>query len=99
MESYNEHFRARTKAFALDVIRLADDLPNKPSVWVLSKQAIRSSSSTAANYRAMCLARSSAERFAKLCIVVEESDEALFWIEMLSEAGLLPIEQSQKMLA
>jgi four helix bundle protein len=46
-------------------------------------QLIRSSSSVAANYRAATRARSDGEFFAKICIVVEEADETLFWLEYL----------------
>ncbi len=87
-EHSNELYRRRTKAFALQIIRLVDGLPKTTSAFVLGKQLLRSVTSVAANYRAMCLARSSNEKYAKLCIVVEEADETLFWIEMLSDSGL-----------
>ncbi len=41
-----------------------------------------------ANYRAACRAKSSADFKAKLAIVEEEADEALYWLEMLSESGV-----------
>ncbi len=49
----------------------------------------------AANHRAMSRARSKAEYFAKLSIVVEEIDEALFWLELMVETEIMP----QKRLA
>jgi len=88
MDSYNEVFRQRTKRFALEVIRVSDALPQTTAAYVLSKQLIRSATSVAANYRAMCIARSDKEKFAKLCIVVEEADETLLWLELLKESGL-----------
>ncbi len=45
--------------------------------------------STAANFRAVCRARSERERFAKLCIVVEEADKNLFWMELLVDGGFM----------
>lgn len=42
----------------------------------------------AANFRAACRARSQSEYFAKLCIVVEEADETLFWLVLLEDSGL-----------
>lgn len=45
----------------------------------------------AANFRAVCRGRSEKERFAKLCIVVEEADETLFWIEMFRDANLVTL--------
>lgn len=47
----------------------------------------------AANYRAACRARSSKEFFAKLSIVVEETDETLFWLEVLEEAEMITAEK------
>jgi four helix bundle protein len=44
----------------------------------------------AANYRAIGRARSQAEFIAKLGVVVEESDETVFWLEMLGDSGMVP---------
>lgn len=43
----------------------------------------------AANYRAACRARSKAEFVAKIGVVVEEIDEAVFWLERLIETGIV----------
>jgi len=48
----------------------------------------------AANYRAATRARSDNEFYAKICIVVEECDETLFWIEYLIRTGLLTREET-----
>jgi four helix bundle protein len=61
------------------------ELLNKPIV----SQVIRSSSSVAANYRAATRARSDAEFYAKICIVVEEADETQFWLDYLVRIGFL----------
>lgn len=89
MNNYNEVFRQRTKQFALKIIRFCDVLPRSATAYILSKQLVRSSTSVAANYRAMCHSRSERERFAKLCIVVEEADETLFWLELVRESGMV----------
>ena len=54
----------------------------------MGKQLLRSATSVTANYRAACRARSKAEFFAKLCIVVEEADETLLWLEMIQESKI-----------
>lgn len=84
-----QELQDRTKAFALRVMRLCDSLPSKPSSRCLAGQLIRSSASVAANYRAACRARSKQEFLAKLQIVIEESDESAFWLELVIESGLL----------
>ena len=53
-------------------------------------QLVRSGSSVAANYRAACRARSEREFLAKLHIALEEADESVLWLELLSEGGHLP---------
>ncbi len=50
---------------------------------------LRSGTSVAANYRAVCRARSKAEFVAKIGTVVEEADETLFWLELLVETELV----------
>ncbi len=67
-----------------------EQLRKTDSVRIIGKQLIRASTSSAANYRAACRARSKAEFFAKMSIVVEEADESVFWLEVLEEADLVP---------
>jgi len=43
----------------------------------------------AANYRAVCRARSRKEFISKIGTVVEEADETQFWLELLVKLGLL----------
>ena len=78
----------RAKTFALDIIRLSTQLPKTSEARVLGRQIIRSGTSVAANYRAVCRARSRAEFIAKLGTVVEEADETVFWLELLIESGI-----------
>jgi len=53
----------------------------------------------AANYRAAGRARSRAEFIAKIGTVVEEIDETVFWIEMLSATGILAPAATKDLLA
>jgi four helix bundle protein len=85
-----DDLKKRTKQFALRMLTLADSLPNKPSGRVLSHQIAKCGTSTAANYRAACKARSHAEFIAKLGIAEEEADESEFWIELTMEHKLVP---------
>lgn len=79
----------RTKKLALEIIKLAKQLPNNRVGWTFSDQIIRSATSVAANYRAVCRARSDKEFIAKMGIVIEEADETLFWLEMIDESGIM----------
>ena len=81
--------KKRTKAFALRILKLVDALPKTTAGRVLASQIVRSGTSVAANYRAACRARSTADFIAKMGIVEEESDETLFWLELLEESELV----------
>lgn len=56
---------------------------------VIGRQLMRCGTPVAANYRAACRSRSNADFNAKLGIVEEETDESVFWMEMLIETGLV----------
>ena len=94
-----EQLRDRTKAFALRVIRLFRSLPYKPDAQVLGKQMLRCGTSVAANYRAVCRSRSKAEFISRMGVVVEEADEAVLWLELLTESGIVPEEKTLELLA
>jgi four helix bundle protein len=96
---FNESFRKRTKAFAIQLVKFYMKLENNDLKWVIGKQLLRSGTSVAANFRASCRARSDKEYFAKLCIVVEEADETLFWFEIMEESGLIKHERIAGMMA
>lgn len=92
-----EKLQQRTKRFAPNVFEFCDELPSKPSCWVVRKQLLRSASSVAANYRATCRAVSKKAFVAKLAIVEEEADESLFWLEMLEEMDVGNPSKVQKL--
>lgn len=79
----------RTKRFALLVIRLCRNVPSTQEGRIIVRQLLRSVTSVAANYRAVCRARSRPDFISKLGIVLEEADESLFWLELLVEAGII----------
>jgi four helix bundle protein len=81
-----KELRARTKRFAIDVIRLSRELPTTLDGRTAGGQLLRAATSVAANYRSACRGRSRAEFVAKLGIVLEEADESLLWLELISEA-------------
>ena len=80
-------FKARTRAFAIGVVRVVRRLPPTLVCRAIGAQLIKSGASTAANYRAACRGRSRAEFVAKLGIVEEEADESAFWLDLLVESG------------
>ncbi|MCD4695559.1 MAG: four helix bundle protein [Bacteroidales bacterium] len=87
-ELFIENLKNRTKKFAVDVITFCNSLKSSKATPVVTYQLIKSSTSTGANYRAACRARSKSEFFSKICIVVEEADESEYWLEIIDEANL-----------
>lgn len=94
-----EDLRDRTKRFALRIFKLFRSLPKSDEERILGKQLLRSGTSVAANYRAVCRARSKAEFIAKMGTVVEEVDETVFWLELLVETGLVPQPRMRNLLS
>lgn len=88
-----EQIKKRTKQIGLEIIKLIDELPNKPSAWAIAKQIVRSSTSVGANYRAACRAKSEPDFINKLKIVEEEADETHYWLEILEESGMVGSER------
>lgn len=87
-EQFIEKMKKRTKQFAVDVIRFCDSLKTCKASAVITYQLVKSATSTGANYRAACRARSKNEFFSKICIVVEEADESEYWLEVIKDVDL-----------
>ncbi|MBI4578444.1 MAG: four helix bundle protein [Planctomycetes bacterium] len=85
-----EEFLRRTKRVALRVIRLVDALPKARTAGVIGAQLLRAGTSVGANYRAACRSVSTADMISKLGDVEEETDESVYWMELLIEAGIVP---------
>jgi four helix bundle protein len=93
-----DEWKDRTKKFALRIINVYRSLPNDKVAQTIGNQLLRSGTSVAANYRAACRGRSTAERYSKLCIVVEEADETEMWLELLIEANIVSADKLKELL-
>lgn len=91
--SENYDLKNRTKTFAIRIIQLSKGFSKTFESQYVRKQLIRSAASVAANYRAARRGRSRREFIAKLSIVIEECDEACFWLELGAELGLVGSEE------
>jgi four helix bundle protein len=91
--SFGEKYNLRTKRFAVQCILFyVKHCKKSEELRIIGRQFLRSSTSVAANFRAFTRGRSEAEKFSKLCIVLEEADESVFWLELIEEAELMPSE-------
>jgi four helix bundle protein len=80
-----DELKHRTKQYSLAILNLVELLPFSSSSKVVSYQIAKSGTSVGANYRAVCRARSDREFISKMEIVLEESDETLYWLEIIAE--------------
>jgi four helix bundle protein len=94
-----EALKKRTKQFAIRIVKLFQSLPRTEEARVLGRQILRSGTSVAANYRAVCRARSKAEFIAKVGVVVEEADETVLWLELLVDTGIMSEKRLITLLA
>jgi four helix bundle protein len=87
----SEELKERCLRFAVSTYKFARPLLRSIDTRHVALQLIRSSSSVAANYRASCLARTHSEWIAKIGVVREEADEAVFWF-VLTKLAELPVD-------
>jgi four helix bundle protein len=87
----------RTKKFHVDVINCCTFFPRNAAGFETAKQLIRSAGSVGANYRAACRGKSKADFIYKIEIVLEESDESLYWLEIAKEAIMIPPENQDQL--
>ena len=84
----DKDLRERTKKFALKIIQLVSSLPNTREADIIGRQLLKAGTSVGANYREGNRARSKAEFRAKIGTVEQESDESLYWLEILKESRI-----------
>jgi|SRR5579859_5987840 len=87
---FAQEMRDRTKSFALRIIALFRSLPHNEEARIIGRQLLRSGTSVGANYRATCRSRSDAEFVARIAVVIEEADESAYWLELLTDAAIVP---------
>jgi len=85
---FNTIFRERTLQFVVRVFRFLETLPSGMATRIISFQLGKAASSVGANFRAFCRGRSGKEKFAKICIAVEEADESEYWLQLIKELNL-----------
>src|SRR5437588_2548721 len=81
--------KRRTKEFAKGIVLLCREMPRTEEGRLVRNQLFRAGTSVGANYRAACRGRSKADFIAKLGIVLEETDETLYWLELIIETEIM----------
>src|SRR4030067_244330 len=97
-ETRRQDLDARTKAFALRIIRLYSTLPKMTEAQVIGKQVLRSGTSVGAHYREARRAKSDADFISKIEGALQELDETAYWLELLGESGIVEAERLKPLL-
>ena len=95
VKTFNEKIRLRSKMLAVNVYNLLNKMTLNDLSRIPVKQLMKSITSVAANFSSATRGRSEAEFYAKICIVTEECDECLFWIDFLTTTGILKKESTE----
>jgi four helix bundle protein len=85
--------RVRTREFALRIVRMFGQLPTSTVAQTVGRQVLRSGMSVGANYREAYRGRSRAEFIAKCGDSLRELEETSYWLELLVEGGIEPIDR------
>jgi len=89
-KEFGEELEKRTKKFAVSIIKLSAKLPSTSEGKVVRDQITKSGTSIGANYREANRGRSSADFNNKIKISESESNETLYWLEIIQELNWIP---------
>ena len=77
----------KSKEFALQIIKVCNEVKQNKKESVLTNQLIRSGTSVGANIREAFFGHGTADFIAKLQIALKECSESEYWLELLIESG------------
>lgn len=83
----------KSKAFALEIIRICNEIKRNKKESILTNQLVRSGTSIGANLHEAQYAQGTKDFISKLEIAQKECYETEYWLELLYETGYIPIEQ------
>ena len=78
---------SKSKSFALEIIKVCNEIKSSKRESVLTNQLIRSGTSIGANIREAFYGHGRADFIAKLQIALKEWSESEYWLELLIESG------------
>lgn len=84
---------AKSKQFAIRIVRLYQFLTSEKKEFVLSKQVLRSGTSIGANLSEAIYGISKKDFLSKVFISLKECAETLYWLELLYKTSYLSEEE------
>jgi four helix bundle protein len=95
-KKFAKDLEARTRRFAVQIIRLSTTIPETTEGRVVRNQITKAGTSIGANYREANRSRSKADFRNKIKICESEASETQYWLEVIVEVGWLPWERIKK---
>ncbi len=90
--------KSKSFLFAINSIKLCQEITKNKSEFVMTKQLLRSGTSVGALIREAEFAESKADFKHKLCIARKEINESIYWLELLFETEYLSKEKFNQRL-
>ncbi len=87
-KEFGKLMEIRTRKFAINIIQLSCSLKYSPENNVIKNQITKSCSSIGANYREANRARSNADFLNKIKICESETNETIYWLEIIIDLGI-----------
>ena len=85
----------RTLDFAVQIVRLIDELPQNTKGWEIGRQLLRSGTSIGANVREADEAYSEGDFVYKCSLARKEASETLYWLTICERCGFLTAEHAE----
>ena len=94
----NSPLMDKSKAFALRVIKVCNEIKREKKESILTNQLVRSGTSIGANIREAFYAHGRADFIAKLQIALKECSESEYWLELMAKTQTLSQEEAESLL-
>ncbi|MGC4037755.1 MAG: four helix bundle protein [Chitinophagaceae bacterium] len=89
--------KGKSYSFALDIIKIAEQIINQRKEYILSKQLLRSGTAIGALIREAEFAQSRADFISKMSISIKEANETLYWLSLLKDSNYIVAETFEKL--
>jgi four helix bundle protein len=99
MAGHGRDIEDRTFRFAVRVVRLCQAAPASFMHGTVTRQLLRAGTSVGANVEEAQGAHSKADFIRRMNIARAESREALYWLRLIRETGMLPPEKLSAIIA
>ena len=84
--------------FAVEMIKIANALPNTVAGRHVGGQLIRAGTSSGSNYEEACGAESRSDFAHKMSIVLKELKESRFWLKLIRRTKMLDFKQTDPVI-